>query len=450
VQGLIARGGMGEVHRAHDTRHDRVVALKLLSEEFASDDDFRERFKREAHAAARLREPHVIPIHAYGEIDGRLYLDMRLVEGSHLGTIIRDHGPMNRADAVDIIGQVASALDAAHAEHLVHRDVKPSNILITPKGFAYLVDFGIARAVGPVNEVTATGETVGTLHYMAPERFSDGPIDHRVDVYSLACVLYQCLTGLKPFRAENPLAVMYAHVNNEPPRPSAHAPDLARFDSIIAKGMAKHPDQRFASTGELASAAKRALTALNSNSSESSTKRMPAVPPPVLPKRRSAGRWWLAAAAAAAVLGLGGFLWFQFGQSTQDKTATSSTPPPTSQSTSQPSRPVADLGVSAPISNPGCDGTYIVVVGSAINKSQYAADVEQFLKENPGAKYLHALSTSCGSLRTHYNGVEIYAAYYGPFGDQRAACGKKASVGRDSFVRRLDNNTPSDEIVSCR
>jgi serine/threonine-protein kinase len=443
VEGLIARGGMGEVYRAHDTRHDRVVALKLLSEDTASDAEFRERFKREAHAAARLREPHVIPIHAYGEIDGRLYLDMRLVEGAHLGTIIRDRGPMRQADAVEIISQVASALDAAHAEQLVHRDVKPSNVLISPKGFAYLVDFGIARTVGPVSEVTATGDTVGTLHYMAPERFGDGPIDHRVDVYSLACMLFQCLTGLKPFRAENPLAVMYAHVNNEPPRPSDHAPDLVKFDSIIARGMAKHPGHRFASAGELAAAAKRALT-----TTESTTKRMAAVPPPEVPRRRSTGRWWMAGAAAAVVLGLGTFLWFQFGQSSKDKTA--APPSTTATTTSQATKPAADLGVSTPISSPACDGSYIVVVGSAVDKTKYAADVARFLKESPGANYLHALSTNCSSLRSHFNGVEIYAAYYGPFADQRAACAKKASVGRDSFVRRLDNKTPSDEIVSCR
>jgi serine/threonine-protein kinase len=444
VEGLIARGGMGEVHRAHDTRHDRVVALKLLSEDMASDADFRERFKREAHAAARLREPHVIPIHAYGEIDGRLYLDMRLVEGAHLGNIIRDRGPMRPADAVDIISQVASALDAAHAEQLVHRDVKPSNVLISPKGFAYLVDFGIARTVGPVNEVTATGDTVGTLHYMAPERFGDGPIDHRVDVYSLACMLFQCLTGLKPFRAENPLAVMYAHVNNEPPRPSDHAPDLVKFDGIIARGMAKHPGHRFASAGELAAAAKRALT-----TTESTTRRLPAVPPPPeVPRRRSTGRWWIAGAAAAVVLGLGVFMWLQFGQSSKDKTA--APPPNTTATTSQVAKPAADLGVSTPISSPACDGSYIVVVGSAVDRTKYAADVKRFLEESPGAKYLHALSTNCSSLRSHLNGVEIYAAYYGPFADQRTACTKKASVGRDSFVRRLDNKTPSDEIVSCR
>ncbi|MET0233561.1 MAG: serine/threonine-protein kinase [Kibdelosporangium sp.] len=460
MEGLIARGGMGEVHRAHDTRHDRVVALKLLSADLASDAEFRERFKREAHAAARLREPHVIPIHAYGEIDGRLYLDMRLVEGGDLGDVIRDRGRMTPADAVGVISQVASALDAAHADRLVHRDVKPSNVLLSPDGFAYLVDFGIARTISTTTEITATGDTVGTLHYMAPERFGPGPIDHRVDVYSLACMLFQGLTGVKPFRAENPLAVMYAHINTEPPRPGEHDSGLSRFDEVIARGMAKNPDHRFASAGELALAAKRALSA------ESATRRMavpiqrPEPPAPESPKRTGGGRrWWLVGAAVAVLLGLGGYLWIQFGQSAQsskgDPNTASNTPPPAGTSTTatttttQVTKPAADLGVSAPISSPACDGAYIVVVGSAISKTNYVADVERFFKESPGAKYLHALSTGCSSLRSHVNGVEIYAAYYGPYRDAQAACGKKAAVGRDSFVRRLDNSTPPDQVVSC-
>jgi serine/threonine protein kinase len=195
MDALIARGGMGEVHRAYDTQHDRVVAVKLLAGHVADDEAFRQRFIREARAAARLREPHVIPIHAYGEIDGRLYLDMRLVEGPDLSTILANRGPLDPAAAVDVIRQVASALDAAHAEGLVHRDVKPSNVLVDGSGFAYLVDFGIARSMGPAADITGTGIPVGTVAYMAPERFATEPVDHRVDVYSLACLLYQCLTG---------------------------------------------------------------------------------------------------------------------------------------------------------------------------------------------------------------------------------------------------------------
>ena len=169
MDGLIARGGMGEVHRAYDTRHDRVVALKLLTDHTADAPEFRRRFKQEAHAAARLREPHVIPIHAYGEIDGRLYLDMRLVEGTDLSKTLAKDGPLRPAVAVDVITQIAGALDAAHAEGLLHRDVKPSNVIVAESGFAYLVDFGIARSISTTTDITGTGDTVGTLAYMAPD-----------------------------------------------------------------------------------------------------------------------------------------------------------------------------------------------------------------------------------------------------------------------------------------
>lgn len=293
VEGLIARGGMGEILRAYDTRHDRVVALKLLAANLAADEEFRDRFKQEAHAAGRLREPHVIPIHAYGEIDGRLYLDMRLVEGSDVGSLLAANGPMRPADAVIVLEQIAQALDAAHAEGLVHRDVKPSNILVGENGFAYLVDFGIAASLRASASLTSTGYTVGTLAYMAPERFDDGPVDHRVDVYSLACVLYQCLTGGKPFGGETAASLINAHLNHQPPLPTAVRGDIPReFDHIVTRGMAKNPADRYASAGELARAARQALTSVTA---------MPAafVLPTAAPRRRA--RWPYVAAGAGAL-----------------------------------------------------------------------------------------------------------------------------------------------------
>jgi serine/threonine-protein kinase len=442
MEELIARGGMGEVYRAHDVRHDRVVAIKLLNEDLAGDVDYRERFKREARAAARLREPHVVPIHAYGEIDGRLYLDMRLVEGRDLDAVLRGQGRMPPADAVDVVGQIASALDAAHADQLVHRDVKPSNVIITSRGFAYLVDFGIARVMSPNTDLTSSGQLVGTLNYMAPERFGPGPLDHRVDVYSLACVLFQCLTGERPFRAENPLALMYAHVNNEPPRPGAYRPELARFDHVVTTGMAKAAGQRFTSAGDLARAAKDALGRTDS------TRRMPAPAAPPMPAppptRSGAGRWLLVAAALAVVLGLGGFLWFK---DTLFPNGSGASPP---SSSSRPATLPADLGVGTPISQPACDGRYIVIVGSAVAKARHAEDVQRFLDKHRGAKYLHAVSTGCSSLRKVYDdGTEIYAAYYGPFASRQEACARKDQTGGGAFVRVLDNTTPLGQIVSC-
>src|SRR6476620_7208508 len=197
---VIGHGGMGVVYRAHDTRHNRDVALKLLSEGFSQDEEFKSRFRRESRVAARLREPHIIPIHDFGEIGDKLFIDMRLVDGQEISKILAENGPLPPARAVQLIGQVADALDAAHAEGLVHRDIKPSNILVTATDFVYVVDFGIARSVGSARtSLTISGATVGTLEYMSPERFTLADIDGRSDVYSMACVLLECLTGRRPF-----------------------------------------------------------------------------------------------------------------------------------------------------------------------------------------------------------------------------------------------------------
>ncbi|MDX3659275.1 protein kinase [Streptomyces sp. ID05-26A] len=262
IEQLLGRGGMGEVHRAYDTAHDRSVALKRLSPGYHDDEDYRARFRREAQIVARLREPHVIPIHAYGEIDGRLYLDMRLVEGADLSDVIRE-GTIAPARAVAIIDQVASALDAAHADGLVHRDVKPSNVLVTPSDFVYLVDFGIARSASPAaTSLTASGSVVGTLDYMAPERFESGPVDGRADVYALAGVLFACLSGRRPFTADGTAAQIWAHMKEVPPKASPLNPAVpAALDEVIAKGMAKDPADRYATAGALARAAAQALAA---------------------------------------------------------------------------------------------------------------------------------------------------------------------------------------------
>ncbi|MFC9897204.1 protein kinase [Nocardia sp. NPDC127579] len=259
---LLGQGGMGQVYRAFDTGTDRVVALKLLPPQFAHDAVYRERFRREAQAAARLSEPHVIPIHDYGEIDGRLFLDMRLVEGADLGSLLVLDGPLPPPRAVAYIEQVAAALDAAHQAGLVHRDVKPSNVLVTAADFAYLIDFGIAAGAGD-SSLTTTGATIGTFAYMAPERLSQGGYDGRADVYSLACVLYECLTGAKPFPGDSAERQIAAHLTEPPPRPSNGAVPAA-FDEVVARGMAKDPAQRYRTAGELAAAARAAVHAPSS------------------------------------------------------------------------------------------------------------------------------------------------------------------------------------------
>ena len=256
---LLGRGGMGEVHEAYDTSKDRTVALKILTDELARDADFRTRFQRESRAAAMLEEPHVIPIHDWGEIDGNLYIDMRLVRGENLYDILQ-RGALEPARAVAIVRQVAAALDAAHAQGLIHRDIKPQNILITgADDFAYLIDFGIAESRGDTR-LTSTGSAIGSFSYIAPERFSDRPATPAVDTYSLAAVLYEALTGQVPFKGGSIEQVIAAHITAPPPKPSAVNPRVpAAMDEVIARGMAKEPDDRYGSPGALGRAAERAL-----------------------------------------------------------------------------------------------------------------------------------------------------------------------------------------------
>src|ERR1700741_1292784 len=196
------RGGMGTVYRAHDTVIDREVAIKVLPAELASEPGYRERFRREAQTAARLAEPHIVPIYDTGEIDGQLYLVMPVVDGLDLTSVLRRDGVLPPALAMRVIEQLAAALNAAHKRGLVHRDVKPSNALVTPSAFVYLIDFGIAHDAS-ATKLTNTGMTMGTWGYMAPERFSSGVADARGDVYALACVLYECLTGQPAFPGES-------------------------------------------------------------------------------------------------------------------------------------------------------------------------------------------------------------------------------------------------------
>jgi serine/threonine kinase PknH len=257
---LLGRGGMGEVYEAEHTVKEWTVALKLMSSAFSQDPVFRKRMEREARITGRLLEPHVVPIHDYGEIDGQLYLEMRLIEGIDLGSLLERDGALPAPRAVAIIHQVASALDAAHAAGVTHRDVKPQNVLITGNDFAYLVDFGIASAKTD-EKLTQMGTAVGTWKYMAPERFSNDEVTPRADVYALACVLYECLTGAPPYRADSAGVLVTAHMMEPIPRPSAQGFGVDHaFDDVIAGGMAKNPIERYSTAGDLAEAAHDALS----------------------------------------------------------------------------------------------------------------------------------------------------------------------------------------------
>lgn len=249
---------MGEVWRAYDTVTEREVALKLLPAALVDDQVFQQRFRREARAAAGLNEPHVIPIFDFGEIEGQLFVTMRMIDGEDLQGVI-DRAPLEPTRAVTIVEQIASALHAAHRIDLVHRDVKPSNILIAEDDFAYLIDFGIARAAGETG-LTSAGATIGTWAYMAPERFEHGTADARADIYALTCVLFQALTGQTPFAASSLEQVAVAHMVKPPPRPSSlRAGVPPALDAVVARGLAKNPDDRYATTRDLATAARIAI-----------------------------------------------------------------------------------------------------------------------------------------------------------------------------------------------
>ncbi|ANY24074.1 protein kinase domain-containing protein [Gordonia terrae] len=275
IDRLLGRGGMGEVYEAYDTVRERRVALKLLPPHLVHDKDFRERFERESKTAAKLSDPHVIPIHDWGEKDGVLFIDMRLVDGQDLRKLLAD-GPLPAARAVAILGQVASALDAAHRGGLVHRDIKPDNILVDADDFAYLVDFGIAQGTAD-SRLTQIGTALGTLAYMAPERFGDDPAGPSSDNYALACVLYECVTGQTPYPAKTDQGLMTAHITKEPPTMGGP------LDPVIARGLAKDPAHRYPTARELLRAASTALTDPPPSSAPPTVTPRIVTPPPMAP-----------------------------------------------------------------------------------------------------------------------------------------------------------------------
>ncbi len=480
LRSLLGRGGMGEVHRAHDTEQSREVALKLLPRHLAGDAAFVERFRNESFAAARLTDPHVVPIHRFGEIDGRLYIDMRLVEGSDLSRTLAAEGPLSPERAVSFVAQAAQALDAAHAAGLVHRDVKPSNLLVTPADFVYLVDFGIAHAIGRAGTgLTASGFTVGCADYLSPERLVGRTVDHRADVYALACVLHEALTGRTVFTSADPTALVEAHLHAVPPRPSALRPDLPPgLDDVVLRSLAKDPEQRHPSAGALAADAQAALRRAGRTTSLPVARpragappaappaaqrpptailpappgpaaapgppgpRGPAAPPPgpvpPAPGGAAGGRRLRLAGAAAgalAVVVLGAFaLTGGVGEEPEPVGSTSA---------------ARDLGLAQAVSVPACDGSYAVFVGAATVAASHADDVRRLLAAFPGARYLHSLQ-GCPSLRDRLDdGDDFYAVYLGPFATPEAACTARAAAGDGAYVRPLDTTSAPGAALPC-
>ena len=288
IESILRRGGMGTVYLATQERLGRKVALKVIAPELADDLEFRQRFLRESQLAASLDHPNVIPIYDADETDGVLYLAMRFVNGPSLLALIRERGTLGRDETWTVAEQVAGALDAAHAASLVHRDVKPANILIAePGGHAYLCDFGLARRTSS-QAVTREGFFLGTIDYSAPEQIEGRPLDGRADVYSLGCVLFHCLAGRPPYVRDSELAVVHAQLHD--PLPTLGDPTL---DAVLAKATAKDPDDRYSTAGALVAAL--AGTDAPATRASPTARKGP-------PRWR---RWWLLGAAALALIGGG-------------------------------------------------------------------------------------------------------------------------------------------------
>jgi hypothetical protein len=283
IDAVAGRGGMGIVYRATDMALGRPVALKVLAADRASDPDFRERFQRESRMAAAIDHPNVIPVYGAGEEDARLYLVMRYVAGTDLHQELRRTRVLDPARAADVVAQIAAGLDAAHAAGLVHRDVKPANVLLAGE-HAYLSDFGLTRLVGSDTELTEAGQWIGTVDYCSPEQLRGERTDARSDVYALGCVLFTALTGNTPLGRGTVPATMMAHLHDEPPRASAFGAPR-EFDRVLWRALAKDPEDRYPSAGDLGRAALAAARGEPVTESERSVARGPAAPAAAAPVR---------------------------------------------------------------------------------------------------------------------------------------------------------------------
>ncbi len=252
IERTLGQGGMGIVYLATELRLDRQVALKVIRSDLAGDEDFRARFRSESRTAAAVEHPRVVTVFGAGEVDGLLYVSMRYVPGRDLGRMVDADGPLPPEEAARLIAQVADGLDAVHAAGLVHRDVKPHNVIVGEDGDAYLADFGLAKAMGATTGLTATGQVIGTVDYMAPEQIEAQRVDARTDVYALGGVLYHAITGKVPYAERESSAKMWAHVNEPPPSAGRRGSVL---DPVIRRAMAKDPADRFPSAGDLGRAA---------------------------------------------------------------------------------------------------------------------------------------------------------------------------------------------------
>ena len=290
IESVCGRGGMGVVYLAQDVRLERRVAVKVPPADLASDEGFRQRFTRESRMAAAIDHPNIIPVYDAGESEGTLYIAMRYVDGLDLRDALIQGGPIPADRAVKILRQVAWALDAAHTRGLVHRDVKPGNIMmasgegVEAEDHVYLTDFGLTKRTSAETHLTAVGQFVGTIDYVAPEQIEGRDVDGRTDQYSLACVLHECLTGAVPFRRDSDVGVLFAHMSDPPPKLSAVRPDLpSGLDDVLAKAMAKSKEDRYQTCGEFVGAVRAVLDGTGSRTADAATPDAPEAPPAARP-----------------------------------------------------------------------------------------------------------------------------------------------------------------------
>lgn len=491
---MLGAGGMGEVYLVQHPRLPRQEALKILPADVSADPEYRQRFAREADIAASLWHSHVVTVHDRGEHKGQLWIAMDYVEGTDAAQLVRDRYPngMPPADVLEIVTAIADALDYAHERYLLHRDVKPANILITDRHRGdrriLLADFGIARDTSEITGLTATNVTVGSVAYAAPEQLTGKPLDGRADQYALACTAFHLLTGKPPFVHSNPAVVIGNHLSSSPPRLGRSRASLGSIDKALAKAMSKDPHDRFNTCRDFALAMARGV---ESSTSSTDATQIAATPPQPVSNSSKFSRGQLIAAGVAALLAIGlvAFIGARLAQpdssspptasppqtstsapasyateppftSTSTVTitpppstitrpgapATVSTPPPT---TSTQIARAGDLSLTTPISRPSCNGQAIVIFGSVTTPGLYPEGVQRLLNAHPGSYYLRTDQT-CPSLRqATEEGNPIYAVFIPGGTTENSVCAKVRAAGNGAYAKWLDYTTDPSYIIPC-
>jgi serine/threonine-protein kinase len=496
---------MGEVYLARHPRLPRLEALKILPEDVSADPEFRQRFAREADVAASLWHPGIVAVHDRGKYHGQLWIAMDYVDGTDAAGLVGDRYPhgMPPKDVFEIVSAIAEALDYAHERYLLHRDVKPANILLTDPRDGdrriLLADFGIAKASNETHGITSTNMTVGSVAYAATEQLMGRRLDGRADQYALACTAFHLLTGRQPFVHSNPAAVIGSHLSAPAPRLSSVRPDLTSMDNVLAKGMAKEPYQRFDTCREFATALSQGDAGWASSAADTQYAFTAAPAPPertdpapaTAPSKTAellSNRTALVAIAIAALLAVGivAYVGASIGRdssptppaagplpptSTWDereptrtrpeptKTVTETatvapgpvSPPPRPEPPPRrtPSRAPGDLGLPTPISTPLCNGQGIVVLGNVTTPGEYREAIRRILSQHPGASYLRT-DQACPSLRqADDEGDPIYAVYRYAGRTLSEVRSAVCAAGSDAYGKWLDYTTPPSHMITC-